>query len=94
MVETEQDAARLQEVVEGEAFKGSHRSGQFLTYIVEESIAGRFTALKERVTGVKLFGRDPSYGTGEDAVVRAPASPEAQTIGSPQTPVGPTSPRS
>ena len=77
-VETEQDAARLhkhlKEVIEGEAFKGSHRSGQFLTYIVEESIAGRFTALKERVIGVKLFGRDPSYDTGEDAIVRVTAS--------------------
>ena len=63
VVETEQDAARLhkhlKEVVEGEAFKGSHRSGQFLTYIVEESIAGRVTALKERVIGVKLFGSAP-----------------------------------
>jgi hypothetical protein len=78
VVETEQDAARLhkhlKEVIEGEAFKGSHRSGQFLTYIVEESIAGRFTALKERVIGVKLFGRDPSYDTGEDAIVRVTAS--------------------
>ncbi|MDX6463702.1 MAG: hypothetical protein QOE55_7399, partial [Acidobacteriaceae bacterium] len=47
LVETEQDAARLhkhvKEVIEGEAFKGSHRSGQFLAYIVEESIAGRLT---------------------------------------------------
>jgi hypothetical protein len=78
VVETELDAARLhkhlKEVTEGEAFKGSHRSGQFLTYIVEESIAGRFTALKERVIGVKLFGRDPSYDTGEDAIVRVTAS--------------------
>ncbi len=78
VVETEQDAARLhkhlKEVIEGEAFKGSQRSGQFLTYIVEESIAGRFTALKERVIGVKLFGRDPSYDTGEDAIVRVTAS--------------------
>ena len=50
IVETEQDAVRLQqhlkEVIEGEAFKGSHRSGQFLTYIVEESIAGRAAVLK------------------------------------------------
>ena len=78
VVETEQDVARLhkhlKEVIEGEAFKGSHRSGQFLTYIVEESIAGRFAALKERVIGVKLFGRDPSYDTGEDAIVRVTAS--------------------
>ncbi len=78
IVETEEDVARLQqhlkEVVEGEAFKGSHRSGQFLTYILEESIAGRFAGLKERVIGVKLFGRDPSYDTGEDAIVRVTAS--------------------
>jgi S-layer like family, C-terminal region len=78
ILETEQDAARLQqhlkEVVEGEAFKGSHRSGQFLTYIVEESIAGRFAALKERIIGVKLFGRAPTYDTGEDAIVRVTAS--------------------
>jgi hypothetical protein len=78
IVETEQDVARLQqhlkEVVEGEAFKGSHRSGQFLTYIVEESIAGRFAGLKERIIGIKLFGRVPSYDTGEDAIVRVTAS--------------------
>ncbi len=78
ILETEQDVARLQqhlkEVVEGEAFKGSHRSGQFLTYIVEESIAGRFAGLKERLIGVKLFGRAPSYDTGEDAIVRVTAS--------------------
>ena len=78
IVETEQDLARLKqhlkEVVEGEAFKGSHRAGQFLTYIVEESIAGRFAALKERIIGVKLFGRAPTYDTGEDAIVRVTAS--------------------
>jgi hypothetical protein len=78
IVETEQDVARLQqhlkEVVEGEAFKGSHRAGQFLTYILEESISGRFAALKERIIGVKLFGRAPSYDTGEDAIVRVTAS--------------------
>jgi hypothetical protein len=78
IVESEKDFARLQqhlkEVIEGEAFKGSHRSGQFLSYIVEESLAGRLAALKERVIGVKLFGRAPSYDTGEDAIVRVTAS--------------------
>src|ERR1700679_3189830 len=78
IVETEKDFARLQqhlkEVIEGEAFKGSLRSGQFLSYIVEESLAGRYSALKERVIGVKLFGRSPAYDTGEDAIVRVTAS--------------------
>jgi S-layer like family, C-terminal region len=78
VVETDKDFARFQqhlkEVIEGEAFKGSQRSGQFLSYIVEESLAGRLAALKERVIGVKLFGRSPSYDTGEDAIVRVTAS--------------------
>jgi hypothetical protein len=77
ILETEEDTARLRqhlkEIIEGEAFKGSHRSGQFLTYIVEEAIAGHFAALKERIIGVKLFRRGPSYDTGEDAIVRVTA---------------------
>ena len=64
----------LQEIIESKAFKGSHRSGQFLQYIVEQAIARRFDSLKERVIGVELFGRSPSYETGEDAIVRVTAS--------------------
>jgi hypothetical protein len=77
-IESEEDAARirrhLKEVIEGAAFKGSHRSGQFLRYIVEQAIAGRFESLKERVIGVNLFGRSPTYDTGDDAIVRVTAS--------------------
>jgi hypothetical protein len=64
----------LQEILESKTFKGSHRSGQFLQYIVEQAIAGRFDSLKERVIGIELFGRSPSYDTGEDAIVRVTAS--------------------
>jgi hypothetical protein len=64
----------LKEIIEGPAFKGSHRSGQFLTYIVDQSIAGHFELLKERSIGVELFRRSPSYDTGEDAIVRVTAS--------------------
>lgn len=78
IVETEEDIAalrlHLKEVIEGSAFKGSHRSGQFLKYIVEQSIAGHFESLKERVIGVELFGRSASYDTGDDAIVRVTAS--------------------
>jgi hypothetical protein len=77
-IESEEDAARilchLKEVTEGAAFKGSHRSGQFLRYIVEQAIAGHFESLKERIIGVELFGRSPTYDTGEDAIVRVTAS--------------------
>jgi hypothetical protein len=78
IVESGEDLALLQqhlkEVIEGAAFRGSHRSGQFLKYVVEQAIASHFDCLKERVIGVELFGRSPSYDTGDDAIVRVTAS--------------------
>ena len=64
----------LKEIVDGTAFRGSHRCGQFLNYVVEKAIAGDFESLKERVIGVELFGRSSSYYTGDDAIVRVTAS--------------------
>ena len=64
----------LRELVESPAFKGSRRGQQFLQYIVEKALAGQGDELKERNLGVALFGRDPSYDTGEDAIVRVTAS--------------------
>lgn len=75
---SEQDLAALRrilkEIVEGPAFRGSHRSGQFLEFVVETWIAGHLDQLKERLIGVELFKRKPSYDTGEDAIVRVTAS--------------------
>ena len=64
----------LKEIIEGPAFKGSHRSGQFLEFVTEQAIAGNFDQLKERLIGVQLFKREPTYDTGEDAIVRVTAS--------------------
>jgi hypothetical protein len=78
IAESKQDTAALRhhltEIIEGAAFRGSHRSGQFLRYIVEQALAGQFDSLKERVIGMELFGRTPSYDTSEDAIVRVTAS--------------------
>lgn len=64
----------LEEVVQGVAFRGSHRSQQFLRYVVEKALEGSLSHLKERVIGMDLFQRAPSYDTGEDAIVRVTAS--------------------
>jgi hypothetical protein len=78
IAEREADTAALRkhlaEVTEGAAFKGSHRSAQFLRYVVEQAIDGHLDSLKERVIGVELFGRSPTYDTSEDAIVRVTAS--------------------
>jgi hypothetical protein len=55
------------------AFKGSRRSQQFLLFVVDNALAGHFDELKERTLGNKLFGREPSYNTADDAIVRVTA---------------------
>jgi hypothetical protein len=64
----------LQGVLDGDAFKGSHRSGKFLSYVVHRAMAADFDALKERAIGIEVFGRPPGYDTGSDAIVRVTAS--------------------
>lgn len=64
----------LRQLFESSAFKGSKRSQQFLQYIVDRALARNTEELKERNLGVVLFGRDPAYDTGDDAVVRVTAS--------------------
>src|SRR5579875_1217051 len=64
----------LKDIVESPAFRGSHRSAQFLRFICEQAMSGNIDALKERAIGIELFGRSPSYDTGEDAIVRVTAS--------------------
>ncbi len=64
----------LRELLESPAFKGSRRSQQFLQHVVEKALAGLADELKERSLGVALFGRAPSYDTGDDAIVRVTAS--------------------
>jgi hypothetical protein len=72
------DVASLEQhlngVLEGEAFKGSHRSGKFLKYIVSRAVAGDLESLKERAIGIEVFGRPPGYDTSGDAIVRVTAS--------------------
>ena len=60
-------------IVDSTAFKGSRRSQGFLQFVVEHALEGRCDDLKERVLGVELFGRAPSYDTGDDAIVRVTA---------------------
>jgi len=74
MAESETSVAalrdHLREIVEGEAFRGSHRSAQFLTLCRRSSRLPPVTSisLKERMIGIEVFGRSPSLRTrSEDA---------------------------
>ena len=64
----------LERVLHSHAFAGSERSCTLLRYLVEHALGGGEHALKERIIGMELFGRDAAYDTGKDAIVRVSAS--------------------
>jgi hypothetical protein len=57
-----------------QAFSTSKRSVAFLRYVVDQTLLGSAELLKERTIGVDVFGRDPSYDTGSDHIVRTSAT--------------------
>jgi hypothetical protein len=65
--------AQLTQIQNSHAFCNSARSKEFLSYVVEQVLAGNTDGLKERSIGVNLFHRDPTYDTGEDPIVRVKA---------------------
>jgi len=64
---------QLELLVQDTAFRSSKRSVQFLRYVVEQTLEGAGDQIKERTIGVEVFGRDPSYDTNMDHVVRTAA---------------------
>src|SRR5260370_2037872 len=62
--------AHLDEIIKGAAFKGSHRSQDFLKHIVEQALRGNAADLRERSIGVALFCRPAASDTAADAIVR------------------------
>lgn len=64
----------LGRVLESEYFRSSPRSSQFLRFVVEHTLEGCQEQLKERLIGIEVFGRKPSYVTEADSVVRVRAS--------------------
>src|ERR1017187_7333560 len=65
--------AQLAQIQNSPAFRNSARSKEFLSYVVEQVLAGHPENLKERSIGVNLFHRAPSYDTGDDPIVRVKA---------------------
>ena len=65
---------QLDLLVRDEVFRSSKRSVAFLKYVVEQTLSGSADQLKERTIGVEVFGRDPSYDTNLDHIVRTAAT--------------------
>jgi hypothetical protein len=70
----EEILAALDRVTCSTAFQSSKRAQTFLRYIVEYALSGEADRLKERSIGSAVFGREPSYDTGTDSIVRVTAN--------------------
>jgi hypothetical protein len=66
--------SHLHEIINGAAFKGSHRCQAFLKHVFDLALHGDPADLRERSIGVALFGRSATYDTADDAIVRVTAS--------------------
>jgi hypothetical protein len=64
----------LETVCTSSSFRSSSRSCEFLRHIVLHALEGDTDALKERLIGMVLLGRDAAYDTSTDAGVRVRAN--------------------
>ncbi len=60
----------LEQILASPHFANSKRYPALLSYVVENTLAGRTDLLKERTLGVEVFHRPPTYDTNADTVVR------------------------
>lgn len=65
--------AELVRILQSSAFRGSHRSQEFLSYVVEKALVPQLSDLKERHIAMELFDRPPTANLAEDTIVRVTA---------------------
>jgi hypothetical protein len=80
-VRHEQILEHLQQVLSHSLFRNSRRYAAVLRYIVERTLHGNESQLKERTIGIEVFGRAPDYDTANDHVVRSAMSEVRRRLG-------------
>src|SRR5579883_1070098 len=66
-------AEQLSRILASKAFRQADRLKRFLSFIVEETVAGRGERLKEFVVGVEVFEKPESFDPRNDPIVRVQA---------------------
>lgn len=64
----------LEHLLASQAFAGSRRSQEFLRYVVEETLAGRASQIKERNIATDVFGKGAGFSSQSESIVRVNAS--------------------
>ncbi len=66
--------AALDLILAGDAFAKVERPSRFLRHLVECALRGEHILLKETLLGIEVFGREPSWDTRLDPIVRQEAA--------------------
>jgi serine/threonine-protein kinase len=69
----EKVVAQLDRILSSKSFRQADRLKRFLSFTVNETMAGRGEQLKEFVIGVEVFGKGPSFDPRSDPIVRVQA---------------------
>jgi TolB-like protein len=72
-VATDAVRAELGRILASSHFDASERNRSFLTYVVEEALAGRTGRIKAYAIGTAVFGRDQNFDPQLDSIVRIEA---------------------
>ena len=70
----QQIRTHLDELLASPAFAGSRRRQAFLRYVVEETLAGRGSSVKETTIAIDVFGRGRDFDAQAASVVRVTGS--------------------
>ncbi|HEV1288406.1 MAG TPA: tetratricopeptide repeat protein [Bryobacteraceae bacterium] len=69
----EKVAAQLERILSSNVFRQADRLKRFLSFTVNETLAGRGERLKEFVIGIEVFGKGPGFDQRSDPIVRVQA---------------------
>ena len=65
---------RLETILASSAFSHAPRAQQFLRFVIEETLAGRASGLKEPVVAARVFNLSSRFARRNNSIVRAEAS--------------------
>jgi Tol biopolymer transport system component len=64
---------QLERILASDVFTRSERLSSFLRFVVEQTLSGRTSGLKEQVLGAELYGKGPEFDGAADPIVRVDA---------------------
>jgi hypothetical protein len=65
---------QIERLLSSSHFRNSRRYTDLLRYVVQQTLEGHADILKERTLGIEVFGREPSFDTAGDSIVRVAAA--------------------